>query len=64
MAHDAMSLLTKQIEEDLERITQSLAHVDAKDFPEYKYLCGQNWGLRRALSLVKDMEQRLQQGEE
>ena len=64
MAHDAMSLLTKQIEEDLDRINQSLAEGAAKDFPEYKYLCGQSWGLSRALGYVKDMEHRLQRGEE
>lgn len=64
MAHDAMSLLTKQIEEDLEQITQCLAEGAAKDFPEYKYLCGQRWGLSRALGYVKDMDNRLQRGED
>jgi hypothetical protein len=64
MAHDAMSLLTKQIDEDLDRINQVLTAGTAGDFAEYKYLCGQVWGLSRALSYVKDMEQRLQRGEE
>jgi hypothetical protein len=64
MDNDAMSLLAKQMNEDIQQITQVIAAGASADFPEYKYLCGQVLGLTRAMNYVKDMEQRLQRADD
>jgi hypothetical protein len=64
MDNDAMSLLIKQMNEDIQQISQVVSAGAVADFPEYKYLCGQVLGLTRAMNYVKDMEQRLQRAED
>lgn len=64
MDNDVMSLLIKQITEDVERMSQVISEGAAADFAQYKYLCGQVIGLNSALNYVKAMEQRLQRAED
>lgn len=59
-----MSLLIKQMDEDVQQISRVISDGAATDFPEYKYLCGQVLGLYRAINYVKAMEQRLQRAED
>ena len=60
---DAMSSLIKDIDDDIQQLTQVISAGAASDFAEYKYLCGQILGLTKCLYYVKDMEKRLQQSD-
>ena len=64
MSNDAMSLLIKQMDEDIQQLSQVVSDGAATDFSDYKYLCGQVLGLTRAMNYVKAMEQRLQRAED
>ena len=64
MQVDAMTLLKKQMDEEVSALSGPLCEGAAKDFAEYREMCGKIYGLSRARLFVADMEARLQQDDE
>lgn len=61
MAATVFSVILKDIEERGEAITRALVDGSAKDFSEYKSMCGEIRGLFTAHSLVTDLVRKLEQ---
>jgi hypothetical protein len=64
MENDAMSLLLKHMEDDKKSLISALSDGVAKDYAEYKHLCGQIMGLSKAQLRVSEMNARLQNDED
>jgi len=64
MENDAMSLLLKHMEDDKKSLISALSDGVAKDYAEYKHLCGQIMGLSKAQLRVNEMNARLQNDED
>ena len=64
MENDAMSLLLKHMEDDKKSLISALSDGVAKDFAEYKHLCGQIMGISKAQLRVREMNNRLQNDED
>jgi hypothetical protein len=60
MENDVMSVLLKHMEEDKKSLISALSDGVAKDFAEYKHLCGQIMGISKAQLRVNEMNTRLQ----
>jgi hypothetical protein len=60
MENDAMSLLLKHMEDDKKSLISALSDGVAKDYAEYKHLCGQIMGISKAQLRVNEMNTRLQ----
>jgi hypothetical protein len=60
MATTALDVVIKEIEERRESIAQALISGSAKDFAEYKDLCGEIRGLSRAHAFITDLVKRMQ----
>jgi len=60
MENDAMSLLIKHMEDDKKSLISALSDGVAKDYAEYKHLCGQIMGISKAQLRVNEMNTRLQ----
>ena len=66
MTHERQLLdhLVKKLIEREESIKDSLVSTSAKDFAEYKHLCGVIQGLRLAKMEVQDLVQRYEEFED
>jgi len=64
MENDAMSLLLKHMEDDKKSLISALSDGVAKDYAEYKHLCGQIMGISKAQLRVNEMNARLQNDED
>jgi len=64
MENDAMSLLLKHMEDDKKSLISALSDGVAKDYAEYKHLCGQIMGISKAQLRVNEMNTRLQNDED
>ena len=64
MENDAMSLLLKHMEDDKKSLISALSEGVAKDYAEYKHLCGQIMGISKAQLRVSEMNARLQNDED
>lgn len=64
MATTAFSVVLKEIEERRDAIAQALISGAAKDFPEYKSMCGEIRGLSVAHSFISDLVRRLERDDE
>ena len=51
--------LTDRINDTIEKLQEAMADGLAKDYAEYKKMCGEVKGLLTARSLVKDLQERL-----
>ena len=60
MENDVLSLLKKQMQTEIEAVSQALVSSGARDFAEYTAMCGKVTGLMVAQRLVGDMQARLQ----
>jgi hypothetical protein len=60
MENDAMSLLLKHMEDDKKSLISALSDGVAKDYAEYKHMCGQIMGISKAQLCVNEMNKRLQ----
>lgn len=60
MATTALDVVIKEIEERRESIAQALISGAAKDFAEYKDLCGEIRGLSRAHAFITDLVKRME----
>lgn len=59
MAANAFDLIIKHIQEDKSELLRALADGSAKDFAEYRELCGRINGFSRAQYRVEEMKARL-----
>jgi hypothetical protein len=64
MATTAFSVVIKELEERRDAIAQALISGAAKDFPEYKSMCGEIRGLSVAHSFITDLVRRLENDDE
>lgn len=64
MATTAFDVVLKEIEDRRESIAQALISGAAKDFPEYKSLCGEIRGLSQAYSYITDLVRKLERSDE
>lgn len=60
MAATALDVVIKELEERRESIAQALISGAAKDFAEYKDLCGEIRGLSRAHAFITDLVKRME----
>lgn len=60
MATTAFSVVLKELEERRESIAQALLSGSAKDFAEYRDLCGEIRGLSRAHAFVTDLAKNME----
>ena len=64
MAATAFDVVIKEIEERRESIAQALISGSAKDFAEYKDLCGEIRGLSRVHAFVTDLVRKMEDYDE
>ena len=59
-----LELLLKQIDEKVQQLEEDLSAGSAKDFSEYKAMCGEIKGLLTARMYIKDLQQRMENSDE
>ena len=64
MVATAFDVVIKEIEERRESIAQALISGAAKDFAEYKDLCGEIRGLSRAHAFITDLVRKMENDDE
>lgn len=64
MATTAFSVVLKEIEEKRDYVAQALISGAAKDFSEYKSLCGEIRGLSLAHGFITDLVRKLERDED
>lgn len=61
MERKILVLLVSKFEERRQQLMEALTEGSAKDFPEYRYMCGTIRGLDAALLEVNDLLRRLKE---
>jgi hypothetical protein len=64
MATTAFSVVLKDIEEHREAIARAVVDGTAKDYPEYKSMCGEIRGLSVAHAFITDLVRRMEQSDD
>lgn len=64
MATTAFTVVIKELEERRESIASALISGAAKDFADYKDLCGEIRGLSRAHAFVTDLVRKMENDDE
>jgi hypothetical protein len=64
MATTAFSVVMKEIEEHREAIARALVDGTARDYSEYKSMCGEIRGLSVAHSFINDLVRRMEREED
>jgi hypothetical protein len=64
MATTAFSVVLKEIDERRDSLAQALISGAAKDYSEYRSLCGEIRGLSHAHAFVTDLVRRLETDDE
>ena len=64
MAKTVIDLLSDRIEEQIEMLMSSLSDGVAKDYAEYRDMCGAIRGLRTAHRETKDLVRKLKEDED
>jgi hypothetical protein len=64
MAATVFSVVLKEIEDRQSTLTAALNSGSAKDYAEYKYMCGEIRGLSFTHSYVTDLVRRLEQDDD
>lgn len=60
MAATAFDVVLKELEDRRESVAQVLISGAAKDFPEYKSMCGEIRGLSIAYSFITDLVRKME----
>jgi hypothetical protein len=60
MSHDLVTYLLKKVREEIAAVETSLARGGAKDFAEYRHSCGTVHGLNKTLSMLLELEKRME----
>ena len=64
MAATAFSVVLKEIEEHRESIARALIDGAAKDFSDYKAMCGEIRGLSTAHAFITDLVRKMEQDDD
>ncbi len=64
MAATVFSVILREIEEKHKSLSDALASGAAKDFAEYKFMCGEIRGLSFAHAYVTDLVRRMEQNQD
>jgi hypothetical protein len=64
MATTAFSVVLKDIEETRESIARALIDGGARDYAEYRSMCGQIRGLSTAHMFINDLVRKMEQSED
>ena len=64
MAATVFSVVIKEIEEKQKYLADALASGAAKDYAEYKFMCGEIRGLSFAHSYVNDLVRKMEQDDD
>ena len=64
MATTAFDVITKEIEERREVIARALIDGTARDYAEYKSMCGEIRGLSQAHSYITDLVRKMERDED
>jgi hypothetical protein len=64
MAATAFDVVIKEIEERRESIAQALLAGAAKDYAEYRHLCGEIRGLSHAHAFINDLVRKMERDED
>lgn len=56
----ALDVVLKEIKQAKENITNAMSDGSAKDFAEYKYLCGEIQGLSRVQGIIEDLVRQME----
>lgn len=64
MAATVFSVVLKEIEEKQKYLSDALSGGTAKDFSEYKFMCGEIRGLSLAHAYVTDLVRRMEQDDD
>ena len=64
MAATVFSVVIKEIGEKQKYLADALASGAAKDYAEYKFMCGEIRGLSFAHSYIDDLVRRMEQNED
>lgn len=64
MATTAFSVVLRELEERRENLAESLISGAAKDYAEYRSLCGEIRGLSRAYNHITDLLTRMEESDE
>jgi hypothetical protein len=64
MATTVFDVLTRDIEEKRETIARALVDGAARDYAEYKSMCGEIRGLSVAHSFINDLVRRMEQDDD
>lgn len=59
-----LDYLFREITERMQMLTEAVARGNCATYEEYKYTCGQLRGLEAACTIIKDLEQRLENSDE
>jgi hypothetical protein len=59
-----LELLIKQVDEKVEQLKEALAIGSAKDYEEYRAICGEIKGLLTMKMFTKDLQQRMENSDE
>lgn len=60
MNPEIVTYLLRKVREEIAAVETSLARGGAKDFAEYKYSCGTVTGLNKTLSMLLELEKRME----
>ena len=64
MAATAFSVVLKEIEEHRESIARALVDGTARDYADYKSMCGEIRGLSVAHAFINDLVRKMEQDED
>lgn len=64
MAATAFDVVIKNIEETRESIARALVDGSARDYAEYRSMCGEIQGLSRAHSFINDLVRKMEQDDD
>ena len=64
MANTVMELLSKKLAEQKQNIVESMGHGAAKDYAEYRDLCGVIRGLTIAQQEIEDLVRKLKKDDD
>lgn len=62
--NSVFDLLQKKIQDRIQNLNESVSNGSAKDYAEYRELCGVIRGLRSAQIEVQDLESRIKEDED
>ena len=64
MSSDLLVYLSNKVQEEITRLSDDMSRGTAKDFGEYKYVCGIVRGLMMTNSVLEETSQRMEKDDD